>query len=113
MKEQINLNIFCDRFKQMNRDNNFSCDGKKALFDYLEQYEEDIGQEIELNIIDLCCEYNEYENLEEYLKNYDTNFLKEDYDDEEDFKKAVFEEIQNKTTLIKIDNSENFLIEAY
>lgn len=44
----------------MNRSDNFSFKGKKALFDYLEQYEEGTGQEIELDIVALCCEYTEY-----------------------------------------------------
>jgi len=70
MKEQITFSQFCDRFKDMDRDNNFSYDGKRALFDYLENYEESTGTEIDLDIIALCCEYNEYKDIEEYLKDY-------------------------------------------
>ena len=59
MKTTVNFSQFCDAFNSMGRENQFSYEGKKALFDYLEQYEEDTGEEIELDIIVLCCEYAE------------------------------------------------------
>lgn len=111
MKEKITFNVFCDRFQQMNRNDNFTYEGKRALFEYLESYEEDTGQQVELDIIALCCEYSEYEDLDEYLQNYNTDINKEDFEEEE-FKEEVFKEIQDKTTLIKI-NDEAFIIQAY
>lgn len=51
---------FCDAFRDMDRNENFSYQGKRALFDYLEQYSEDTGEPVELDVIALCCEY--YEN---------------------------------------------------
>lgn len=51
---------FCDAFRDMDRNENFSYEGKRALFDYLEQYSEDSGQPVELDVIALCCDY--YEN---------------------------------------------------
>jgi len=113
MKEEISFNVFCDRFRDMDRTNNFSYAGKRALFDYLESYEEESDTKIELDIIALCCEYCEYQNLEEYLNNYSTDIDKEDFDDKEDFEKAVLEEIENKTTLIKIENTDGFIIQLY
>lgn len=118
MKQEVGFNAFCDGFSP-NRENNFSYEGKRALFDYLEQYEEDCGQEIELDIVALCCEYVEYENVEEYLKDYETDIDKEDYafyeneeDIKEEFEKAVKEEISNKTTLIEVEG-EGFIIGCY
>ena len=111
MKENINFSTFCDRFKQMNRDNNFSYEGKRALFEYLEQFEEDTEKEIELDIIALCCEYNEYESIKDYLQYYSTDEESETYENIEDFEEAVFQEIANKTTLIKFDSG--FIIGAY
>ena len=111
MKENISFSTFCDRFKQMNRDNNFSYEGKRALFDYLEQFEEDAKKEIELDIIALCCEYNEYESIKDYLQYYSTDEESETYENIEDFEEAVFQEIANKTTLIEFDSG--FIIGAY
>ncbi len=113
MQEEITFNMFCDRFRDMNRNDNFSYDGKRALFDYLESYEEDADTKIELDIIALCCEYTEYENIKEYLENYNAGIEKEEDEEEEDFNKRVLEEIQEKTTLIQIENSEGFIICNY
>jgi hypothetical protein len=60
MKTTVNIYQFERAFVDMNRNDNFSYEGKKALFEYLEQYEEDCGTEIELDVIALCCDYSEY-----------------------------------------------------
>jgi len=65
MKQTINFTQFCDSLKGQ-----FSYEGKKALFESLEQYEEDTGEEIELDPIALCCEYTEYDNLKDLQADY-------------------------------------------
>lgn len=71
MKRTINFSQFCDEFVNHERQENFSYEGKRALFDYLEELEEDTGQEIELDIIALCCEYTEYADIDEFNGEYD------------------------------------------
>ena len=56
MKQSVNEYDFLKAFKEC-RPNNFSRAGLFALYDYLEQYEDDTGEEIELDVIALCCEY--------------------------------------------------------
>ncbi|HDY88534.1 hypothetical protein LCGC14_0360420 [marine sediment metagenome] len=99
MKILINFNHFCDRFRSMGRNDNFSYGGKKALFEYLEQYEEECGLEIELDIIAICCEYCEYENLAEFQKDYTDDY-------------QTIEDIENDTIVIRIDD-ESFLIACF
>ena len=113
MIQTINEYDFKDAFRNGQYKNNFSYEGLGALFEYLEEYEDSTGEQVELDIIALCCEYSEYEDLEEYLKDYGTDINKKDYDDDDDFKDAVIEEIQDKTTFIKIDGTEGFIIGAY
>lgn len=98
MKQIINFSQFVDAFARMDRADNFSYEGKKALFNYLEQYEEDTGSEIELDIIALCCEYTEYKNLEELQENYS------DIDS--------MEELEQHTQVIMINN-ESFIIQDF
>ena len=98
MKQSIGFCQFCDRFRDMNRNENFSYDGKRALFEYLEQYEEDTGEEIELDVIALCCDYTEYESLEAFNKEHDHA--------------DSIEEIEERTQVIKIDD-EAFIIQQY
>jgi len=113
MKEDVSFNRFCDAFQI--RKENFTYEGKRALFDYLEEYEESTGETIELDIIALCCEYAEYKDVNEYLNDYDTDIDREEYeknDDPEGFEAAVLTEISEKTTLIMIDDNA-FIIGCY
>lgn len=71
MKTTVCETDFRNAFKETNRQDNFTPYGLGKLFDYLEDYEEQTGEEIELDVIALCCEYSEYESLEELQRNYD------------------------------------------
>lgn len=59
MKTSINKYDFRDAFKAAGRENNFSYHGLGVLFDYFEEYEESTGEEIELDVVAICCEYSE------------------------------------------------------
>lgn len=64
MIETINFSRFCDGFSD-NYKNKFSYEGKRALFDYLEDYEEDTGEQLEYDPVAFCCDYTEYTNFDE------------------------------------------------
>jgi hypothetical protein len=59
MKTTIDLYDFRDAFCRMDRKTNFSYDGLEILFDYLEDFENGTGEEIELDVIALCCDFSE------------------------------------------------------
>jgi len=63
---------FVDEFQKINKEN-FSYDGLKTLFQYLDNLSEDCGENIEFDPIALCCEFAEY-NLEEFNKDYDEEY---------------------------------------
>ena len=65
MKMTITLADFRNEFKTMGRSGQFTYDGITALFDGLTDYEEATGEEWELDIIALCCEFTEYADLAE------------------------------------------------
>ena len=98
MKQSVNIYDFERAFKRCEREN-FSYDGLKALFEYLEEFEDGTGEEVELDVIALCCEYAEYDSLNEYNDDYGT-----EYDE--------IDAIQDDTMLIKIDD-ERFIIQQY
>ena len=58
MKATVCFSEFRDAFQSI-RPDNFSYQGQKILFDYFEQYEEDTGETIELDVIAVCCDYSE------------------------------------------------------
>ena len=97
MKQTINEFDFKNEFKKI-RPENFSYDGLTALYDYLIQYEEDCDTELEFDPIAYCCEFTEYENFKEIKQNYDVKTLKE---------------LEEKTSIIKIPNTERLIIQNY
>ena len=99
MIRTINQYDFIDAFKKMGREENFSYDGLIALYDYLEMFEDDTGQSIELDVIALCCGFTEYDNLEQFQADYG-----EDYE--------TIEDIQNATAVIMIDD-DSFIIQQF
>jgi hypothetical protein len=58
MKQSITFSDFCDAFHAHDRYDSFGYAGLRVIFDFLESYEEDTGEEIELDVIAICCEYN-------------------------------------------------------
>ena len=69
MKTTINFYDFRAAFRKCDRMENFSYEGQQALFDYIEQIEEDTGEEIELDVIALCCDFSEA-TWEEIARDY-------------------------------------------
>ena len=81
MKKTISYGDFEREFEAYNRAEQFSQEGLEALFNWLESHEEDTGEEIELDVIALCCEFTEYESLEELQESYtDIESLDDLYD---------------------------------
>jgi hypothetical protein len=70
--EEVNFNTFRERFRQI-RPDNFSYEGLKALFDWLQEEAED--QNIALDVIGLCCYLTEYESVEAYNEDYYRNTI--------------------------------------
>lgn len=69
MKQTINFSQFYDAFQAI-RPDNFSYEGLRALYDWLEDYADDTGEDYALDVIALCCDFTEYESLEELQDNY-------------------------------------------
>lgn len=92
----ISKSHFVQLFDDYNRGDNFSVEGREKLFDYFEEYEESTGEQIEIDIIGICCEYNE-DSIKNILENYDLESI---------------EELSDHTQVIPIDD-ENVIYLAY
>jgi predicted ArsR family transcriptional regulator len=68
MKTTVSLHDFRDAFRRI-RPNNFSYEGLGVLFEYLEDLETDSGNEIELDVIAICCDFCE-NNWEDIANEY-------------------------------------------
>ena len=69
MKQSINLYDFRRAFEQ-SRPDNFSYEGLEVLFDSLENLEDDTGNEIELDVVAICCDFQE-STVDEVIQDYD------------------------------------------
>lgn len=94
MKITLSTNEAATRLRERDMDA-WSGKGAVALIEYLEELERDTGTEIELDVIGLCCEYDEYPSALEYLEDIGI----EDYDDED----AAIEYLEEHTDVIKFD----------
>jgi hypothetical protein len=97
MKTTVSRYDFERAFVDADRKENFSYEGLNALFDYLEDYEEQTGQEIELDVIALCCDYCE-DTYEGIAKNYIIDL--EGCESEQDMIEAVRDYLNDNTTLV-------------
>lgn len=55
----VTLDSFRDAFYRAGRKEQFSYEGQEALFNHLQKLENDMGEEIELDVIAICCDYVE------------------------------------------------------
>ena len=92
MKNTVDIYQFRNEFQAI-RPNNFSYEGLTVLFDYLEELESDCGEELELDVIALCCDFSE-DHYEDIAANYDIDLS--DCDDDEDKLQAVKDHLNDE-----------------
>lgn len=94
MKLTLTFASFCDEWNGWtDRKDTFSFAGKRALFDYLEQYEQETGEDLELDIISLCCDFTEYDSMLEAAQEHDKDITDE---------KEAREYLEDNTTVIDV-----------
>ncbi len=134
MKKTIYKNEFIDTMIDI-RPGNFSYDGLVALFDYLEEIEDNCGEEMEFDPIALCCDFTEYDILDWVREQFTDDeidevidLLVDDYEDfmvnYEDFEsiddveydminyEAVRDYLEYRTQFIPVNN-QTFIIQDY
>ena len=108
MKDTLTTSQIADRLKA-DENAGWSYAGARALAEYLEQYEEDAGEELELDVVAIRCDYSEYETLREWAEGYfGEKEAKEKFDiekeeDWEDKEKEIKEYITDNGQLVEFD----------
>lgn len=98
MKMSITTTQFIDEFKNYNRGNQFSYGALCAIFDYYEE----IDENYELDVIDICCQWTEYKSLEDVYEAYGFD-SKNEYDE-------MIGELENMVSYILISENNHYLI---
>lgn len=99
MKRTVSAHDFRQAFVDYDRAENFSYAGLGALFEYLVSLEEDTGKEMELDVIGICCDFSEYENIKEFQENYGEEY-------------KTLEDVEELTIVIPIDDK-RFIIQQF
>lgn len=109
MKQTVTQYEFYNAFKQT-RPDNFTYEGLKLLWEYFENYEADTGDEIELDVIGICCEYSEA-SLSEIMEDYNIKVDIEGLDEDEATQKQFHEvrEYLECHTVLVGEHGENFV----
>ena len=108
MKQKINEYQFVEGFRAM-RPDQFSMPALRALFAHLEELENDIGEEIEFDVIGICCDYQEL-TLEDINREYP--LMMSDDDEPFDNLKDASAYMEEQTTVIPVSD-ETILIQNF
>ena len=100
MIQNITKSMFHDAFIKMNRGKQFSPGALSALFAYFEDSDEAFSKESALDVIAICDEFTEYANIKEFHSDYG-------------FEYESLADIEQTTTLIRIENSDSFIIRQF
>ena len=88
---------------------NWSYAGAVALIKYLEEYEEESGEEIELDVVAIRCDFTEYDSLQDWADEYfgsggpEEEFSWTDESTDEDKDDTIREYVQDRGQLIEFD----------
>ena len=94
---------FVKSFDSVNRSSNFTIAGRKALFEMFEE----LSPDMELDPIAVCCDFTEYESLEEWKQDYGYEPYDEDEDDED-----ALDFLRDQTMVLQLANG-GIIIQAY
>jgi hypothetical protein len=96
MYQTISQWDFVRAFTEMNRESNFSEEGRIALFDFLEE----VNPDSELDVIAICCDFTEYSNLNELKQEYSHLLEDEDLSDDDE----VLDFFRDETVVLELSN---------
>jgi hypothetical protein len=112
MKQTINLHQFREAFRLHER-TNFSYEGLAVLFDALEDFEAGGGEEMEFDVIGLCCDFVEM-SLPELLEQY-SNISNEPLtdDNETEIIGLATDYLQDETWLCGLTEQNTFVFQQF
>lgn len=108
--QTIDFYQFREAFIRMDRIDTYSREGLELLFDYLEDMSESMDTPVELDVISICCEYDEY-TTEEIIQNYALQDDTEEMDEDE--KKEYVREYLEDNTCIVGETGDSFIYQVF
>jgi len=97
MKTTVDFSDFREAFRNYGRADSYTREGLEMLFNHFEELESDTGTEMELDVIAICCDYDET-HWEDVASNYSIDLS--DCEDDDDKIEAVREYLSDNTMLV-------------
>jgi hypothetical protein len=97
MKQTINFSDFVDAFRAYDRYDQFGYQALMVIFEYLEELEESTGQELELDVVAICCDYAT-DNWHDIAVNYSIEIDENENEDEQ--KQQVIDYLNENTVVL-------------
>jgi len=93
MKKTISFSDFSSEFWNSSYKDRFSYEGLEILFNYLEEYEEATGEELELDVVAFSCDFYEATPME-IAKDYNIDLEEIEIEDGEILINKVIEKVK-------------------
>ena len=110
MKQSVSVYDFEQAFDDYDRSNNFSVEGRRALFEFLEEV---MGEDWELDVIGICCDFSEYGSAMDAITDGDPRLwsdeeaAQDEDESDEDYgerrEEAALEWLRDQTQVIEFD----------
>lgn len=97
MKQTVTEYQFVEAFRHAGRESQFSVPARRALFEYLEEFEDSTGTELELDPVGICCEFSEYPTALDAAQAYG---FKDGIDSKDE---TPLEWLQNRTQVVEFN----------
>ena len=109
MKQTLSTSEIANALKQ-DENANWSWAGARAMAEYLEEYEEKTGEEVELDVVAIRCDFSEYSSLEAWADDYfsaeeqrNDAIGADEETDEDEMEDMIRDHIQENGQLIEFD----------
>ena len=106
MKKTINFYDFVKAFTDAGRAEQFSREALAGIFDYIEQAERDAGEELELDVIAICCDFTEA-SWQDIVSDYSIDIS--DCESDQDYRDAVQDYLDYHTHGFSIGHGDVFV----
>jgi len=96
MKQAVTFSDFTNAFRAHGREDQFSYDALRVLFDWFERLDDDCDTETELDVIAICCEFSE-QPWKDIASDYSVDLG--DCDDDDERRAAVIDHLEYNTSV--------------
>tara|TARA_R110000822_G_scaffold182999_1_gene322493 strand:+ start:190 stop:531 length:342 start_codon:yes stop_codon:yes gene_type:complete len=106
MKTTLSTYQIADALKN-DESGGWSYEGALAMAEHLEELEDDIGEEFELDVVAIRCDYSEFNSLQEWARGYFIDWKKDleiENEDNDEIDDLIREHIQDYGQLIEFSS---------